>query len=116
MANFQSSKFVFASAKRRDDICKQMPRKLLPNGVLQDWKLTPLPEAHRMLYAKSLALPALEFFFSFEKKDVTSSQSSEFFFKAAADALGTAISNIDNAPIDIAALHIQNYMDNVSAL
>ena len=63
-----------------------------------------------------MILPALKFNISFHKKIRSTNSETFFFFNTIANALGTAITNIDDAPITLVGFRLENIFDTTNGI
>ena len=71
------------------------------------WKKIEIQEESKFFYIKELLLPDFHIQLSFLRKIINSSTENFFFFNSFSNALGKTITNIEDAPIELAGLRVQ---------
>lgn len=73
------------------------------------WKKIDIQEDSKFFYIKELLLPAFHIQITFLRKIINSSSENFIFFNSFSNALGKTITNIEDAPIELAGLIIQKW-------
>ncbi len=77
-----------------------------------EWEFVDIPSTSKYIYFEDLLITPIHFTLSFNKKVETAKADSVFFFSIMTNALGTAITNIDEAPIKLNGFKYNYIFDN----
>ena len=80
-----------------------------------EWETTELPANIRYIYISEIVFSPLYFNSSFQRKP-KSQKSDPFFVMTFLNALGIALTNIDDAPINLNGIQLSNFFDTIDGI
>lgn len=100
---------------KRDEVIRQLRDNWGALDIYHEFQTLNIPNPSKTIYIKDLLISPLLINFSFQKS-YNSKSESFFLYRVIANALGAAISNIEDAPIVLAGFRTENVCDTTQGI